>query len=141
MDETLYEQLQNLDEYPNITQLELLQKEIAFILEHQFEPPMDWFDQRIDKIYEYNNLNWEELHSKYANKDNYIYATSIQIKEMLNNIIHEWTGYSQFHLKTYYIVINYIYHIWKHYEANYYNDEIDEEDMEDLIVNMMHLMQ
>lgn len=132
MDDELYEQLQQLEEYPNITQLEILQKEIRFIMENEYMPPLDWFDERIDKIYQYNNLNWEELHQKYINKDSYMHTTSFRIKEMLDKIINEWSGNSQFNLQIYHLAIDCVYYIWKHYEANYVKyangDSMDSDD-------------
>lgn len=130
MDDELYEQLQQLEEYPNITQLEILQKEIRFIMENEYMPPLDWFDERIDKIYQYNNLNWEELHQKYINKDSYMHTTSFRIKEMLDKIINEWSGNSQFNLQIYHLAIDCVYYIWKHYETNYvkYTNEMDSDD-------------
>lgn len=132
MDDELYEQLQQLEEYPNITQLEILQKEIRFIMENEYMPPLDWFDERIDKIYQYNNLNWEELHQKYINKDSYMHTTSFRIKEMLDKIINEWSGNSQFNLQIYHLAIDCVFYIWKHYEANYVKyangDSMDSDD-------------
>ena len=151
MDESLYEEIENLEEYPNATQLIILQKEIHFIMQNEFMPPLDWFDLRIDKLHAYDNLNWEELHSQSFKKDSYIHVTSMKIKEMLRRLIDEWSNYSVFDLPTYQIVIDYIHCIWKYYSAYYMmdydgDDEEDEEEKKDIetdadMLNIIERMQ
>jgi len=130
MDDTLYQEIQNLEEYPNAAQLDILHREIHFIMVNEFMPPSDWFDARIDKIYAYHSLNWEDLNRKYIHKDSYIHHTSLQIQQMLRRLMDEWAGHSQFDLPTYQVVIDYIQCIWKYYSAVYLMED-SEEDMED----------
>lgn len=138
MDIELYEQIQHLDEYTNAIQLEILQKEIHFILYHEFQPPVEWYDERIDKIYTYSHLNWDELCHRFNNKDYVMHNTSAKIQELIDIVINQWSGHSHFNLQIYRDAIDYIYYIWKHYESTYIGNETDS-DIIELTEDITHL--
>jgi len=137
-EETLIEQLQNLNDYTNIMQLEILLKEIEYMFMNKIEASEEWYEERIDKVYEYNNLNWEEMYLQFKNKDDYMHYSSAQIKEMTDFLINQWTAESVFDLVTYKTALYYTYNIWKYYESCFLGKETDG-NMIDLIESMMHL--
>ena len=137
-DDTLIDQLQHISDYTNLVQLEILQKEINYIQMSAMEPSPQWYEERIDKIYEYNTLNWDEMQVLFRDKDEYLRNGSAYVRRMLDYLIYQWTSNEMFELKAYKELIDYIYHIWKHYETWYIGGNTDP-DMVDLVENMMRL--
>ena len=50
------EQLQHLEDFDNVTQLNLLKKEISHIVLHDIQPSEGWFDERWRNIYNYSKI-------------------------------------------------------------------------------------
>ena len=137
-EETLIEQLQNLEDYTNATQLEILMKEADFMIENNIDGSHEWYDHRIDKIYDYNKLNWEEMYERFQNKDAYMQHSCAQIVQMTDYLIHQWSTDAVFDLKIYKSTLYGIHSVWKYYQSCFLGNETDG-DVIDLIESMMHL--
>ncbi len=137
-DDSLEIRLSKLDYYDNSKQLEVLREEIFYILDNGFQPPENWYHDRITKIHLYMNLGWAKLYTKFMNKDDYIYYTAHRIESNINNILEDWSTQPCFNLSIYYQVLEDIDNIWKYYSDKYIGDE-DESDIIDLIEDLTHL--
>ena len=99
----------------NVTQLEMLNKEVSYITINGINPLEEWYDDRFRYIVEYSNLNWEELSEKFYQKDQYVYETAIEIKKLINKLIEERATKRTFYIPTYHTMIYHVYNIWNHY--------------------------
>ena len=122
----------------NVTQLEMLNKEVSYITINGINPLEEWYDDRFRYIVEYSNLNWEELSEKFYQKDQYVYETAIEIKKLINKLIEERATKRTFYIPTYHTMIYHVYNIWNHYNSTYICGENDI-DVVDLVEGMTFL--
>ena len=127
-------ELENLQEFDNKKQLDLLIQEANHIMIHGLEPPIDWYNKRFPHIMTYSHLNWIEIAQQFHNKDKYVHDKARWIMRALDELIEEREVKPTFHLPTYYRVLHEIKNIWAYYQKEYVCDEDD--DMLDLIIDM-----
>jgi hypothetical protein len=123
----------------NVRELEMLRREIDFIMEHGLRPPLSWYEKRIHNIQTYSELGWYQMAERFNNLDHYIHSTALNI---LNNIEEQLEHYRHeeiFHLRHYQHMIHDIEEVWKYYQTTYIGNESDP-DVGDLIVGLTHLM-
>ena len=131
--------LVQLDRYDNLTQLNLLKKEINHLIIHNLEPCEGWYDERFHHIQQYSYINWHELMCKFQGKDQYIYDTAFKIIKMCEELLEECSTRPNFHLPTYYRLIHEISNIWRYYHSKYLDTEEDE-DIMSLINSIRNMM-
>ncbi len=131
-------QLEELEQHPEATQLQLLVYEIDHFHEHGIQPSTDWYEARFLKIYAYSELHWQDLANQFQHKNDYIYETATKISEMLAYLIEQWGASPIFDLSVYYQLVHSMNELWEHYSTTYVGDEKDE-DIVDLIAGMTHL--
>ncbi len=125
-EEDIEYQLTHLDEYDNVTQLNLLKREISHIVFHGIEPSEGWFDERWQNIYNYSKVAWQELSDRYKNNDDYIHSTAFIITKLLEELLEDRCTHPNFPLNTYHTLIHNIHSIWHYYSANYVEPEMDD---------------
>lgn len=138
-DEDLLEtSLEHLDELNNLEQLIILNQEIEMIHYHNYDPPDDWYQHRIQKIQAYFELDWTSMSARFQNKNPMIAEASLHIRHMLYELLEEWSTSPAFNLTVYQRAIKLILELWQFYQANYIGNEKDE-DVIDLIEQMTHM--
>lgn len=143
MDFDIEEALYQIEDYDNMTQLQMLNQEIQHIMEHGVQPPQEWFEMRFQKVYQYSELDWMKIVKQFQGKDTsdeatYIMETCHTIVLMIQTIIDEWAVSPVFNLSTYYQLINDMENLITVYRTIYIGDETDE-DMADLILGISQL--
>lgn len=143
MDFDIEEALYQIEDYDNMTQLQMLNQEIQHIMEHGVQPPQEWFEMRFQKVYQYSELDWIKIVKQFQGKDTsneatYIMETCHTIVLMIQTIIDEWAVSPVFNLSTYYQLINDMENLITVYRTIYIGDETDE-DMADLILGISQL--
>jgi hypothetical protein len=131
-------QLEELQQHPEATQLEILVYESEHILEHAVQPSQDWYEARFLKIYQYSELNWSDLAHRYQFDNPYLSEKAEQIEKALAHLIEEWGVSPVFDLSIYYSAIHDMLELWKYYESEYM-DENHDEDVSALISGLRHL--
>lgn len=128
---SLEEQLAQLDTYDNTTQLNLLQLEIAYIMDHGIQPSPDWYVLRMRHLMEYENLNWEPVASRFKERDEYVHDACLRIHRTLQLLIEQVEIHPPFFsLDLYYEVIHEIDAFWPYYYENYWDDSMHVAQME-----------
>lgn len=131
-------QLDELQQHPEATQLQLLVYEVEHLHEHGIQPSSDWYEARFLKIYAYSELQWGSLAEQFQHRNPYIYETAVTISQMLAHLVEEWSHCPVFDISIYYQLLHDMNDLWKYYSENYIGDEEDE-DVVDLIAGMRHL--
>lgn len=131
-------ELQHLKSFNNAKQLDLLRREVGYIVAHSLIPPEGWYDDRYEYINKYSTLGWAEMANKYHNKDQYLHDTSLYIMRLLDELLEERGTKPNFHIPTYYRVIHDIQNIWNYY-SQVYMTGIEDADIMDLIEGMSSL--
>ena len=134
----LEKELQNIKCFDNLTQLDILNREVAYIATNGIKPLDMWFDDRFEYIYLYSQLAWNDLAERFKNKDKYIYDTSMQIIQLITRLLQERSVKRQFYVPTYHTMICYIKNVWEYYNTNYIGGEADS-DVVDLVEGMKFL--
>ena len=134
----LEKELQNIKCFDNLTQLDILNREVAYIATNGIKPLDMWFDDRFEYIYLYSQLAWNELAERFKNKDKYIYDTSMQIIQLITRLLQERSVKRQFYVPTYHTMICHIKNVWEYYNTNYIGGEADS-DVVDLVEGMKFL--
>jgi len=137
-EDSLETSLEHLDELDNYEQLLVLNQEIALISYHNYDPPDDWYQHRIQKIQTYFELDWDGMIQRFQNKNPMIVEGSTHIQQMLYELLEEWSTSPAFNLTVYHRVLKLILELWQFYQSNYIGGEKDE-DMIDLIEQMTHM--
>lgn len=138
MDFDVEDALYQIDDYDNMTQLQMLNQEIQHIMDHGIQPPQEWFEMRFQKVYQYSELNWMKLVHQFQGKDAYVTETCHTIVIMIQEIIDEWAVSPIFNLSTYYQLMYDMENLVTVYQTQYVGNGTDE-DMADLILGMANL--
>lgn len=128
----------NMTKENNFKQLEMLNKEVAYISINGIKPLEEWYDDRFGYIIKYSNLNWDDLSERFYQKDQYIYETALEIKKLINKLIEERAIRRNFYIPTYHTMIYNVYTIWNYYNSTYVCGENDM-DVIDLVEGMTFL--
>lgn len=130
--------LDELHQHSEATQLEMLTCEIGHIHEHGIQPSQNWFEERFLKIYQYSELNWNDLNKKYQFYNPALAEQAERIQKGLAYLVNEWSNSPIFDLGVYYTVLHEMNQLWKYYEMEYV-DENHDDDVSDLISGMKHM--
>jgi hypothetical protein len=117
--------LKHLDQYENEEQLNLILREINYIMWNGLKPDDDWYNERFHYINLYSHINWADLSKRFDTKDDYIYQTSAHILQLIGDLVEERGVKRQFNLAKYYRAILNIKELWKYYKEAYMGDESD----------------
>ena len=101
-------EIQHLKMFDNAKQLDILHREVAYIIRNGINPVDEWYDDRFEYIIKYSQLNWNELAKRFNDRDKYIYDTSVEIIKLINRLIEERATKRYFYIPTYHTMI---YHI------------------------------
>jgi hypothetical protein len=130
--------MDTLDNHDNTTQLSMLYSEIQYIQHHEFNPPDNWFEERMNKINTYITLDWNSLGEKFERKNKAIYDACKQIVINLELLSQQYSTSPVFHLGLYASTIKMIYDLWNYYSSMYIGTE-DDINVIELIEGLMHL--
>ena len=114
------------------TQLELLRREITYVLQHELQPNQDWYEARTPFIYSYQTVDWTSVINRFNGKDPHMHLTASNITVLLALLEDQLSVSAYFNLHTYYKLLDEIHHIWTYYKQRYVGNETDE-DVVDLI--------
>lgn len=131
-------QLEELEQHPEATQLELMTYESEHLMDHGIQPSQEWFEARFLKIYQYSELNWDDFAHRYHLDNHYLAEKAAAISKGLRHLVEEWSVSPVFDLAIYYGVLHDMNELWKYYESEYM-DENHDEDVSALIASMKHL--
>ena len=138
MMEDIEMKLEELQQHPESTQLEMMTYESEHILEHGVQPSQEWYEERFIKLYQYSELNWSDFAQRYQLDNAYLAEKAQQIQQALGHLIEEWAVSPVFDLSIYYSALHDIMELWKYYESEYI-DENHDMDVSDLISGVRHL--
>jgi hypothetical protein len=116
---TLEEKLQDLSEYSRVNQLQIIMDEIAHIFANHVTPTKEWYEERVDLLYQYVDIDWDELTERFKNIDYYMSSTTHTIKVVLWILINEWNDTQVFDLNYYNTVLITIQRVWAYYDKTY----------------------
>lgn len=114
------------------TQLELLRREITYVLQNELQPTQEWYEARTPLIYNYQTVNWSSVINRFNGKDPHMHLTASNITVLLALLEDQLSVSAYFNLNTYYKLLDEIHHIWTYYRQHYVGDETDE-DVIDLV--------
>ena len=121
-----------LHEVDKGTQLELLRREITYVLQHEIRVDQEWYEARTPFIYSYQTVDWGSVISRFNGKDPHMHLTASNITVLLALLEDQLSVSAYFNLHTYYKLLDEIHHIWTYYKQRYVGNETDE-DVVDLI--------
>ena len=113
-------------------QLEVLRREITYVLQHELQPTQEWYEDRTPLIYNYQTVNWSSVINRFNGKDPHMHLTASNITVLLALLEDQLSVSAYFNLNTYYKLLDEIHHIWTYYRQHYVGDETDE-DVIDLV--------
>ena len=113
-------------------QLEILRREITYVLQNELQPTQEWFEDRTPLIYSYQTVNWASVMERFNGKDPHMHLTASNITALLGLLEDQLSVSAYFNLNTYYKLLDEIHHIWTYYRQHYVGDETDE-DVIDLV--------
>jgi hypothetical protein len=131
-------EIQHLKMFDNAKQLDILHREVAYIIRNGINPVDEWYDDRFEYIIKYSQLNWNELAERFNDRDKYIYDTSIEIIKLINRLVEERATKRYFYIPTYHTMIYHIKNCWDYYNNTYICGETDI-DVVDLVEGMTFL--
>lgn len=120
------------EQVDNLADLERLYAEATEMIAKNQPPTEGWYDDRYKYIYKYSHLNWDEMASKFLNKDQYIHDLCIQTKAHIQDILDGYSGTPNFDFRLYYIILTNILTLWRYYSNKYVGEETDT-DIVDLV--------
>ncbi len=129
---------ESTEEEDNLGDLERLYNEATYMMKNNIIPTEGWYDDRYKYIYKYSHLNWDEMSSKFRNKDSLIYDLCVHTKMYIQDILDGYSGTPNFDFNTYYMIICNVLRLWKYYSNKYVGDETDIE-LVDLVESMSFL--
>jgi hypothetical protein len=138
MMEDIEMKLEELQQHPESTQLEMMTYESEHILEHGVQPSQEWYEERFIKLYQYSELNWSDFAQRYQLDNAYLAEKAQHIQQALSHLIEEWAVSPVFDLSIYYGALHDIMELWKYYESEYI-DENHDMNVSDLISGLRHL--
>jgi len=118
-------ELQNIKSYTNVQQLDILCREVAYNTIHGITPEDRWYDERFEYIYNYSQLNWEEVASRFKNKDQYVHNTATQIVQLIKRLLEERATTRKFYIPTYHTMLFHIKNLWAYYDTTYIGEDMD----------------
>lgn len=136
--ETAEMELEELQQHPEATQLELLVYESEHIMEHGVQPSPDWYEARFLKIYQYSELNWRDFTHQFQTRNPELAEKAYRIQQALAHLVEEWSTCPIFDLSIYYGALHDMNELWTYYSAEYM-DEQEDEDVSDLIIGLKHM--
>jgi hypothetical protein len=116
---TLEEKLQDLSEYSRVHQLQIIMDEIAYIFANHVTPAKEWYEERVDLLYQYVDINWDELVDRFKTIDTYMTTTAHTIRTVLWILINQWNETQAFDLTYYNTVLTHIQRVWAYYDTTY----------------------
>ena len=131
-------ELEHLEEYDNVKQLQILKKEINHYTIHGVTPSEGWFDERFRHIDTYSKLDWIELAQRFKDEDKYMHDSAHYIRFLLDELIDERATKPTFNLTQYNQLLHIISNVWEHYVHAYLDDNTDA-DIDDLLVGITNL--
>ena len=137
MMEHMEEKLEQLEEFNNETQLELLHHEIEHIRMHGEQPNEVWYQKRMNHIQAYQSIDWKDLATRSYQHDTKIYEASVNIIDHLEYLEDEWSTDPTFSLSVYQRLLELIRLVWKYYSQEYcVTDVTNTVDILDLMNSM-----
>lgn len=133
------EQEQDAHESANVRELAMLRREIDTLMEREISPPALWYEHRYHNLQIYSELGWSSMAHRFHRLDRYIYDTSMNIMNNLEDLMESYYRTQCFHLRHYQHLIHDIQNLWNYYKSTYIGDETDS-DVGDLIVGLTHMM-
>jgi len=135
--ENMEEKLEHLEDFDNATQLELLYYEIDHIIMHGIQPNETWYNDRMNIIESYHNIDWKDLATRSYQLDDKMYESAINIIDHLEQLEDEWSTCPTFNLCVYQRLLEMIRLVWKYYAREYYvMDKTETVDILDLMNSM-----
>lgn len=131
-------ELQNLKLFDNTQQLEILNREVAYIATNGIKPLDNWYDDRFEYIVKYSELGWKELAERFNFKDKYIFDTAQLIIQLISRLLEERAIKRFFYIPTYHTLLYNIKNIWEYYNTTYVCGETDIEIV-DLVEGLAYL--
>lgn len=131
-------ELQNLKLFDNTQQLEILNREVAYIATNGIKPLDNWYDDRFEYIVKYSELGWKELAERFNFKDKYIFDTAQLIIQLISRLLEERAIKRFFYIPTYHTLLCNIKNIWEYYNTTYVCGETDIEIV-DLVEGLAYL--
>ena len=125
-------ELEDIESLDNIAQLELLIKEINLIGEYKLHVTPGWYQDRIQYIHTYSQLDWDQLIDEFKETNIVLSAKCIQIKSAIMSLISKYTV-GVFELDLYAYILNNVRSVWVYYKNTYIGDDYG---MEDLLVDL-----
>jgi len=126
------------EEQDNLGDLQRLYEEATEMIKNNQVVTEGWYDDRYKYIYKYSHLNWNEMASRFRNKDSVIYDLCVQTKLHIQDILDGYSGVPNFDFNTYYTILCNILKLWEYYSNKYVGDESDT-DLVDLAEAMSFL--
>jgi hypothetical protein len=122
----------------NLSILQNLYQEATSMIQTNTPPTEGWYDERYKYIYKYSKLNWEEMATRFKNKDKLIYDLCTYTKLYIQEILDGYRGEPDFDFNTYYTILCNILRLWEYYSNKYVGYETDT-DLMDLAEAMSFL--
>ncbi len=113
------------EETDNLADLQNLHEEATDMMRNNIQPTEGWYDDRYKYIYKYSHLNWDEMATKFKDKDNIMYHLCTTTKMYIRDILDGYSGTPNFDFSLYYTILSNIIHLWNYYSNKYVGDETD----------------
>ena len=135
--EDMEEKLEHLEDFDNETQLELLHHEMEHIVMHGIQPYESWYEERMNHIQAYADIDWKDLAARSYQRDNKMYEAVMNIMDHIEQLENEWSASPIFNLCVYQRLIEMIRSVWKYYSQEYcVTDVTNTVDILDLMNSM-----
>lgn len=132
-------QAQDLQENPNVRELDMLRREIDQLQAQGISPPASWYEHRYQNLQTYSELGWSSMAHRFHRIDRYIQNTSMNILNNIEDLMETYHRRQHFNLRNYQHLIHDIQDLWNYYKDTYIGTESDP-DVGDLIVGLTHMM-
>jgi hypothetical protein len=134
---TLEEKLEYLSEYDNNTQLYLLIHEIEHLMDHAIQPPITWFEQRIDYVILYSGLNWRDFVAQ--SYDEHLSRMCRTIIQSGQQIMEDWSVSPMFDMSDYYTLLHTVNEARAYFTETYSTTQDNVGDLLEVIAGMDRL--
>lgn len=136
-DQLLEEKLKHLSEYDNTTQLLLLIDEIERIMDYAIQPPIQWFEQRIDHVIAYSGLKWSGLASQTF--DDHLATIGSTVIRCGQQIMDDWSVSPLFDISDYYTMLHAVNEARIYFNAHYMIPNHDDGELFDVMAGIANL--
>jgi hypothetical protein len=102
-----------------------LQEEIAHLMEHGIQPPIEWYESRIHSVHRFAETDWQTLGESFAGCDDSVYESCQKIQNDLEEIMEEWSISPIFSLSTYYHMMHVMAEFLPYYRECYVDEHLD----------------